>query len=90
MTYTLELSGALLAIYLISVAFKHWSRHSRYQKAVSEHGCKPASRYPNWEPFLGLDLFAKIRKADALGKRSQAYLNLHKTYGQTFCNEGLE
>ena len=84
MSHTLQLAGTALLIYLVSFAVRKWSERSRFNEAARQHGCKPPRRYPNMEPFLGLDLFAAIRKADSRGQRSQAYAQLHKSYGDTF------
>ena len=84
MAYALEILGAITAIYLVSVSLTAWSRRIRFRSAMRQFGCQPAKRYPNWDPFLGLDLFAALRRADARGQRSQAYADLHKRYGTTF------
>ena len=84
MSHTLELAGTIIIIYLFSVAAQKWSERSRFNEAARQHGCKPPRRYPNRDPFLGLDLFAAIRRADSRGQRSQAYAQLHKSYGDTF------
>lgn len=83
-SHALELAGTVILMYLFSVAVRKWSKLSRFNEAAHKYGCKPAKRYPNWDPLLGLDLFATIRKADYRGQRSQEYAQLHKTYGDTF------
>ena len=84
MSYALELAGTILLIYFFSVAVRKWSERSRFNDAARKYSCKPARLYPNKDPFLGLDLFVAIRKADSRGQRSQAYAQLHKTHGDTF------
>ncbi len=73
MAYSVELAAASIAICLVSVTHKKRAEHSRLSKSVRQHGCEPATRYPNRDPFLGLDLFAILRKADSSGRRSHAY-----------------
>ena len=84
MSHAFVLASTVILIYIFSLAIRKWSELSRFKEAVHKYGCKPARRYPNWEPLLGLDLFAAIRKADHRGQRSQAYARLHKIYGDTF------
>ena len=84
MSHAFTLASTVILIYLLSLVVRKWSEFSRYKEAVYKYGCKPARRYPNWDPLLGLDLFAAIRKADYRGQRSQAYAQLHQTYGDTF------
>lgn len=84
MAYSLGIFGAIATIYLISYALRAWSLRSRVRKASHQFGCKPPTRYPNWDPFLGIDLFAILRQADRHGQRSLAYEDLHKRYGTTF------
>lgn len=84
MAHYLGLVGTVFALYVGTLLFKSIFERHRFSRAALHHGCKPPKRYPNWEPFLGMDLFAIIRKADARGQRSQLYANLHKQYGATF------
>ena len=84
MAHYLELLGTVFALCLGSVLFSALSERYRFSRASIQHGCKPPRRYPNWEPFLGMDLFALIRNADARGQRSQFYARLHERYGATF------
>ena len=84
MAYTLEILCAVAVIYLVSVSLRVWSNHNRLRRVARQFGCQPAKQYPNWEPFLGLDLFASLHRADTRGQRSQAYADLHKRYGKTF------
>ena len=84
MAYALAILGAIAAIYLVSASLRAWSNRSRSQRATLQFGCQPAKHYPNWDPFLGLDLFAILRRADTCGQGSQAYADLHKRYGNTF------
>ncbi|KAL8790959.1 MAG: hypothetical protein Q9195_006104 [Heterodermia aff. obscurata] len=84
MAYALEILGALAAIYLVSASLRGWSYRSRLRTASRQFGCQPAKHYPNWDPFLGLDLFVTLRRADTRGQLSQAYADLHKRCGNTF------
>lgn len=83
MAHVSELTGALVIIYVLSVLFRKSSQQLRFYKAARQHGCKPARHYPNWDPFLGIDLFVRLRRADYHGNRSEASVELHKQYGRT-------
>ena len=83
MAHLSGLTGALIVVYILSILCRRSSQHLRFYKAARQHGCKPARRYPNWDPFLGTDLFVRFRKADYRGNRSQAFVELHKRYGRT-------
>lgn len=84
MAYAWGIVGAIATIYLTSFALKTWSSRTRSRKASHQFGCKPARHYPSWDPFLGLDLFVILRRADSRGQRSQKYADLHSQYGTTF------
>lgn len=84
MAHYLQLLGTAIVLYLGSFLFKSISEHRRVSKATLQHGCKPPKRYPNWDPILGMDLFAMIRKADSRGQCSKFYAKLHGKYGATF------
>lgn len=84
MAHLLELVAAVLTLYLFFSALQALFAHCRYSNAARQHGCKPARRYPNTEPLLGLDLFIRIRAARRNGHRSDAFLALHREYGATF------
>lgn len=61
-----------------------WIRRRRRAEATRLYGCQPTRRVSSLDPFLGMDTFVGIQKADAAGRRSEAYRALHKNYGQTF------
>ena len=79
--YALELLGALAGLYYLVTTL---SLRYRFSKAARQHGCKPAPRYPHWDPFFGLDLFIRLRKAHAAGQVSQTRAKIHEEYGKTF------
>ncbi len=83
MAHVSELTGALIVIYVLSILVRKSSEHLQFRKAARQHGCKPARRYPNWDRFLGIDLFVCFRGADYHGNRSDASVKLHKQYGRT-------
>ncbi|KAK0645431.1 putative N-alkane-inducible cytochrome P450 [Cercophora newfieldiana] len=67
-----------------------WIRTSRFKR---EHGCKPAQRYPQMDPILGLDVFRAFKKSaverKALDAMTQRALTMHRTMtvsimGQSF------
>ena len=83
MGHVSELTGALVVIYVLYVLFRKSSQQLRFYKAARQHVCKPARHYPNWDTFLGIDLFVRFRRADYHGNRSEASVELHKQYGRT-------
>lgn len=78
--YALELLGALAGLYYLA---KTLSLRYRFSKAARQHGCKPAPRYSHWDPFFGLDLFIRLRKAHVAGQSSQTHAKIHEQYGKT-------
>ena len=57
---------------------------ARTNRALRNHGCKPAVRIKTQDPILGVDLFVSFAKADGAGRRSEAFRQLHERYGRTF------
>lgn len=66
-----------------------WTRSRRVAEAIRVHGCRYIPKVQSWDPILGLDTFIQIQKADAAGRRSEAYGALHRKYGQTFLVNSL-
>ncbi|KAM0151694.1 hypothetical protein ACHAQE_008401 [Botrytis cinerea] len=66
-----------------------WTRSRRVAEAIRVHGCRSIPKVQSWDPILGLDTFIQIQKADAAGRRSEAYGALHRKYGQTFLVNSL-
>ncbi|CAG8953999.1 hypothetical protein HYFRA_00009098 [Hymenoscyphus fraxineus] len=89
MAYYLETSIAIFSIFLINQAFKQWSHRRRANEAAKSHGCKPATRYPYWEPFLGLDVFLFLGVKTINGERSDEFVKIHAKYGPTFAMKCL-
>ena len=89
MAHFLAVVGFIGALYLLSSAIKALSLRSRYNAAARQHGCKPANRYPNLDPFLGLDLSRLLEKENKLGRRSRVFPDLHRKYGDTFSYKSL-
>lgn len=75
----------LVTTYAAYTFLVSWSK----QTTARRHGCKPGAKVTSWDPFLGLDLFIKLRLADFAGRRSQTYKALHQQYGQTFLMKAL-
>ena len=84
MAHFFELAGTLLALYFFAALYERIAVQFRFYKAARQYGCKPPRRYPNKDPFFGIDLFSLIRKADKRGHRSRVYADLHQKYGGTF------
>jgi hypothetical protein len=84
MAYFLETVILIGAWFLASTAFKTWSLRSRFKKAARQYGCKPGKRYPNHELFLGFDLSRVLKEESKRGKGLDAFVNLHRAYGDTF------
>ncbi|KAJ8067347.1 hypothetical protein OCU04_004700 [Sclerotinia nivalis] len=79
-----------LATFISYYVLVTWNRSRRAAEAIRIHGCKPIPRVPSRDPVLGLDTFIQMQKADAAGRRSDAYRALHQKYGQTFLMNSLE
>lgn len=84
--YLLNIGVLGVATYIAYSLFSRWSREA---EAARKHGCKPAATVPSWDPFLGIDLFIHTLKAEAAGRRSEAYRALRKKYGPTFLMRAL-
>ncbi|CAG8979093.1 hypothetical protein HYALB_00000223 [Hymenoscyphus albidus] len=89
MAHYSEIAIAIFSIYLINQAFKQWSLRRRFNEAAKSHGCRLATRYPNWEPFLGLDVFLFFGMKTIHGKRSDEFVKIHAKYGPTFAMKCL-
>lgn len=83
MAYYAQAAGLALALYLLSKAFELLSLHLRYQKAAREHGCKPATVYPD-SGIYGLKLFRRLNEANKKFRRFEVYPSMHRKYGDTF------
>ena len=83
MTSSLQITGGIIVICITYIVTRKWLERARFDKAAREHACKPVIRYPNWDSFLGIDLFVFLRKADYDGNRSEVYRTLHEKYGAT-------
>ncbi|KAF3389689.1 Cytochrome P450 52E2 [Talaromyces pinophilus] len=84
MYHYVELVGILAALYIASLVYKFVSLRIRYAKAAQQHGCKPISRYPNREPFMGTDLSRLMKEEAKRGRGPFLFMNLHRKYGDTF------
>ena len=84
MALVLKLIASLVGIGITYIVFARWSERTRFERAVQQHGCQPVVRCPSWDPFLGIDTFVSLLKADSKGHRSEAFKNLHKKHGRTF------
>lgn len=89
MTSLINLGAIILAAYITYSFFIKWAKEARFMKAAHKNGCQPIVQIPTLDPFLGLDLFVRIRKADCAGRRSETYRALHQKYGATFLMKTL-
>ena len=53
------------------------------QKMILEHGCKPPSKYPVWDPFFGLDVIYDAIRAVKRKTFMREKTSHYKTYGNT-------
>ena len=78
MAHYLEVFGIGLALYLFSFIYTFLSLQYRTQKAIRQHGCKPATRY------MGTDIAHLRIEARKKGTSTEVMSNLHRAYGETF------
>ncbi|KAL8919744.1 MAG: hypothetical protein Q9208_006610 [Pyrenodesmia sp. 3 TL-2023] len=80
-TPTLVLGVALVAaLYYLSQSLIN---HRNRRKIIRQHGCKPPSKYPGWDPFLGLDvIYDAVR---AVGRKTflSETITHYEMYGNT-------
>ncbi|KAL8669877.1 MAG: hypothetical protein Q9168_005550 [Polycauliona sp. 1 TL-2023] len=73
-------SLVLAASYYI---FRLLARHQARRSLISQHGCKPPSKYPVWDPFLGLDVIYDAVRAANRHTFLTEKISHYKTYGNT-------
>lgn len=84
-----QAAATLLVIYIVSAIVKQWSFYRRLNETARKHGCQPATRYRNWDPFFGLDAMLLIAIRTLQGKSSEYYRNLRMKNGSTFTMKRL-
>ncbi|KAL8837390.1 MAG: hypothetical protein Q9176_005696 [Flavoplaca citrina] len=77
----LLLGGLILGAvyYVITIARKYQAR----KNLVLQHGCKPPSRYPVWDPFLGLDVVYDALRAAKRNTFIEEKISHYNDYGNT-------
>lgn len=78
---TLVLGVAVIAAlyYLSQTLIDHQNR----KKIISQHGCKPPSKYPVWDPFFGLDVIYDAVRAVKRKTFLSEKVSHYDTYGTT-------
>ncbi|KAK0716104.1 putative cytochrome P450 alkane hydroxylase [Lasiosphaeris hirsuta] len=80
----------LIASYALVQRILSWIRVSRFKR---QHGCKPAPRYPQMDPILGLDVFKTFKKSavehKALEAMTQRSLTMHRTMTVSLMGQSL-
>lgn len=72
--------GLLICVY----AYKKWSTHTAFRRAMLQFGCQRPRRYPHRDPIWGYDLYRLREQAMKAGHFYQLY-DLHfKLHGKTF------
>lgn len=81
MAQILGLFASVLLVLVLSVV-----RHRvRYALKANARGCKtPKNFYPTRDPFLGLDVYWKMLKAEGQGRYLEFVTNRFRRYGNTF------
>ena len=75
--------SVLVALALV-VLSRHLLRAIAATRAAREHSCERPKRYAHRDPFLGIDLFNRVKKAMAQGNLMQAAREDFSQYGKTF------
>ena len=56
---------------------------ARRRKLISDHGCKPPTKFPVWDPVFGLDVMYKTVKAHSGKTMLSTKRAMHEQYGMT-------
>ena len=76
------LGGLVLGSIFYIIALRLRTYEAR-RKIVLQHGCKPPSKYPVWDPFFGLDVIydavRAVKRKTFMSEKTSHY----KTYGNT-------
>ena len=76
------LLGGLLGCFFYIIALRLKVNEAR-RKIILQHGCKPPSKYPVWDPFFGLDVIydavRAVKRKTFMSEKTSHY----QTYGNT-------
>ena len=73
-----------LALLLCLYAYKEWSAHVAFRRAMLQSGCQKPPRYPHRDPIWGYDLYRLREQASKTGYFYQLYESHFKMHGKTF------
>lgn len=76
------LLGAL-TLWLVYFLGQRLTTEARRRKLISNHGCKPPTRFPVWDPVFGLDVMYKTVKAHSGKTMLSTKRVMHEQYGMT-------
>lgn len=65
-----------VVFFVVVYTYKKWRSYIAFRAAVAEHGCERPSKYSHKEPFWGLDLLNKRRKAIKEGRQREFFMDL--------------
>ena len=75
----------VLSLSVISILGISWVVKLRHRQILSHaNGCRPAMKYPHWDPFLGLDLFFMTGKLFEENKYLPHLVERYGKLGRTF------
>ena len=72
--------GLLTCLY----AYKEWSAHAAFRRAMLQSGCQVPPRYPHRDPIWGYDLYRLREQATKAGHFYKLYDSHFKMHGKTF------
>ncbi|KAI4098849.1 MAG: hypothetical protein LQ339_006252 [Xanthoria mediterranea] len=77
----LLLGGLILgaSYYIFLLARKHQARKA----LILQHGCKPPSKYPVWDPFFGIDVIYRAVRAAKRSTFLTEIISSYNTHGNT-------
>ena len=78
--------SALCAVGLLTClyAYKEWSAHAAFRRAMLQSGCQRPRRFPHHDPIWGYDLYRLREQASKAGYFYQLYESHFKMHGKTF------
>lgn len=74
----------LLLLFALPWGFATIRDYRKRNRFIAENGCKPASRMPQVDPILGLDVAFGLFKSYRSGQRNANFKGEHDRHGSTF------
>lgn len=84
MGYTVEIGGAIIALFFTYFVFESLISKWQVHQKSTRNGCQAPPKYPNKDPILGLDLFFENFKQMKKSNLLNTWVTRFQTYGHTF------